>query len=568
MFAETFNEVVRHTRARTPLLNIVLECERIVDVMLPRNLAQGGLAEIDETMRPGKNGDLVLVLQSTCIPPAKVPDIFMDTLPKECLPPINAYCNRFGGKGPIDLVNGLQELSRDLDKVCRGIRILLLMRDVDVEPRPGRFSRTLLDHAKQERPTTVALVTAVPIENPVLQTYMPVITVQRPSRSEMELLLTKDLSAVDAALHIGGVAQTAKQAAEACADALVGLHAPTACQILSLHLHSVFQEVKDAPNICNLDPRTLCDEKARLLNRAGYMTLVSDRVTEDDIGGLEVLKKWLRLRARGFTKEATESKMRFPRGMMMVGPPGTAKSMCSKLVAHTFGMPLIRLDMGALFNQYVGSSERNMRNALDVATATAPCVLMLDEVDKSLAGMESGKSDSGTSSRILGTLLTWIADKTAPVFVVMTANNILGLPPEMTRRGRLDTVMFVDLPTITERKAIWDIHLRKVGQLHDIDTVSLARLSEGYSGAEIEQAVQDAMYDVFVPGKSLKLNTKALENAMQDIVPLSKARKDSLDGLRQWAKANALLASLPESAEASPPGKPSAKSRQSVFVDV
>ena len=281
------------------------------------------------------------------------------------------------------------------------------------------------------------------------------------------------------------------------------------------------------------------------------MTLIRDLPSISRIGGLEVLKEWVSVRSRGFTPEAKKAKLVPPKGLMLVGPPGTAKSMSAKAIARIFGVPLIRLDMGSLFNALVGSSERNLRNALSVADASAPCVLLVDEADKGLAGMTGGKSDSGVSSRLMGSLLTWMAEKETDVFVVFTANSIDGLPPEITRRGRLDGVFFVDLPNRHEREAIWKIHLGLVDQeVDDLGMKALVEASSGFSGAEIEAIVQDAMYKSF-DGEKASVTVPLLLELLdpEHTVPLSKARAVELKMLKDWADRNAVSASRSDRAE-------------------
>jgi len=345
--------------------------------------------------------------------------------------------------------------------------------------------------------------------------------------------------------------------ANVCAGSLSGLHIPTAVQILNLHLESPACQVRerDAKGeytgkvSFRIDPVELSREKAEVLNKAGYVTLINDLVDESEVGGLDELKTWIKQRRAGFTDEAKAQKMRAPRGTLLVGPPGTAKSLCAELTASVFGVPLIRLDVGALFNSKLGSSERNVRNALQVADASAPCVLLLDEINRSLGGDGGGESDGGTSSRILGSILTWLASKTNDVFVIATSNSIEGLPPELTRRGRLDEVFYVALPNADERESIWHIHLGKVDQRSGLtsgELTHLAAASDGFSGAEIEQAVHDAMYDNYKEGGKLKLTVDMVEASLNLMTPLAQARRVELSKLSQWADANARHASMPQ----------------------
>jgi len=253
-------------------------------------------------------------------------------------------------------------------------------------------------------------------------------------------------------------------------------------------------------------------EKERALYKSSALEIFSNPEGFNDIGGLEVLKEWARKRARAFTIEAQDFGLPAPKGVLLIGVPGCGKSLAAKAIASAWKKPLLRLDAGALFSSRVGSSEENLRNALQVAEAVAPSILWIDEIEKSFAGTHT-TDDGGVTARVLGGLITWLQEKTTPVFVVATANSLGdlgrsgrgqgytrsgGLPPELLRKGRFDELFFVDLPDHEERKHIFEIHLRKRG--HDpaaFNLDELANESEGYSGAEIEQAVLSAMYDAF-----------------------------------------------------------------------
>jgi SpoVK/Ycf46/Vps4 family AAA+-type ATPase len=251
-------------------------------------------------------------------------------------------------------------------------------------------------------------------------------------------------------------------------------------------------------------------EKEHALYRSGALEIFSSPEDFGDIGGLEVLKEWAAKRAQAFTIEAQDFGLPAPKGVLLIGVPGCGKSLAAKAIASEWKKPLLRLDAGALFSARVGSSEENLRNALQVAEAIAPSILWIDEIEKSFSGIHT-IDDGGVTARVLGGLITWLQEKTVPVFVVATANSIGdpspsgqgyarsgGLPPELLRKGRFDELFFVDLPDHEERKQIFEIHLGKRG--HDpsaLDLDELATASEGYSGAEIEQAVLSAMYEAF-----------------------------------------------------------------------
>lgn len=275
-------------------------------------------------------------------------------------------------------------------------------------------------------------------------------------------------------------------------------------------------------------------EKESIIKRSGALELFSSSKTIHDVGGLEVLKKWLAMRKRAFTEEARQYGLPAPKGIALIGIPGTGKSLSAKMVANLWGLALIRLDIGALFGKFVGESEENIRTALKLAGAVAPCVLWIDEIEKALS---TGDGDGGTSMRVLGTILSWMQDKTAPVFIVATANNISMLPPELLRRGRFDEIFFLDLPTAREREEIFKVHIKKHGRNPgDFDIAALARSSEGYVGAEIEQAVIEGMYIAFndPDQPSREFTTADITSALSKLIPLSKSQKEVISGLREW----------------------------------
>ena len=235
----------------------------------------------------------------------------------------------------------------------------------------------------------------------------------------------------------------------------------------------------------------------------GVLEVVAVKETLDDIGGLDVLKDWLVQRRDAFGRRASDYGLPPPRGLLIVGVPGTGKSLAAKATASVFGRPLLKLDAGRLFGGLVGQSEANLRTAIQTAEAIAPCVLFIDELEKGFAGSRgSGASDGGTASRVFGSFISWMQDKTAPVFVVATANDIAQLPPELLRKGRWDDLFFVDLPGDAERRKIWEIQIRKRGRdPASFDLRELVEMSAGCTGAEIEQAFVDALYAAFANGR-------------------------------------------------------------------
>ncbi|GAB4432589.1 MAG: AAA family ATPase [Anaerolineae bacterium] len=274
------------------------------------------------------------------------------------------------------------------------------------------------------------------------------------------------------------------------------------------------------------------EEKKQIIRESEALEFYATHETPDDVGGLGVLKEWLRLREKAFTQEARNYGLPAPKGIALIGIPGTGKSLTAKMIGGLWRLPLLRLDIGALFGSLVGESEARARRALQLAETVAPCIVWIDEMEKGLA---HGGLDSGTSARVFGTILTWMQEKTAPCFVVATANDIASLPPELLRKGRFDEIFFLDLPTLEERQEILTVHLRKRGRVpQDFDPARLARESEGYVGAELEQAIIDAMYFGF--NAEREFTTDDISTALQRQVPLSVSQRETINALRDWLR--------------------------------
>lgn len=285
------------------------------------------------------------------------------------------------------------------------------------------------------------------------------------------------------------------------------------------------------------------EEKANALKKTGILEYYHTQVGMDKVGGLDVLKEWLDVRRLAFSDKAKEFGLPAPRGILMAGVPGCGKSLAAKATAAKYDIPLIRFDMGRIFGGLVGQSEANMRTAIQTAEAVGRCVLWVDEIDKAFAGMMSGSSgDSGVSQRVFGNFITWMQEKTVPAFIVATANRIEGLPPELMRKGRFDEIFFVDLPSEIERAEIFRIHVAMRRPKLKLDLGECVRDSQGFSGAEIEEAVISAMYRAFHEGK--ELNADLILAEVNNTNPLSKTRETEVEGMRSWAKTNAVNASI------------------------
>lgn len=302
------------------------------------------------------------------------------------------------------------------------------------------------------------------------------------------------------------------------------------------------------------DIKSIVNEKKQIIRKSGILEYVENKLSLEDVGGLTVLKRWLELRGKTFSEDAKAFGLNPPKGVLLVGIPGCGKSLTAKCIASAWSMPLLKLDMGRIFGKYVGDSEANIRQALKTAEAIAPCVLWIDEIEKGLSG---GGSDGGTSSRVFGNILTWMQDKTSPVFTFATANNIRNLPPELLRKGRFDEIFFVDLPDFEERKKILEIHIGKSGRnLANFDLDKLAKMSgeDNYgtnvrlAGAEIEAWVKDALMEAYARKANGDINAdlsmQDFETVIKRMIPMAKMRQEDFKDLRDWANENAVSASV------------------------
>jgi hypothetical protein len=300
-----------------------------------------------------------------------------------------------------------------------------------------------------------------------------------------------------------------------------------------------------------LDPSDLeliLAEKRQAVRRSGMLDIVPAETSFDAVGGLDRLKRWLTKRTGTWTPAASAYNLAAPKGLLLTGVPGCGKSLSAVCVANMWRLPLLRLDLGRVFAGLVGSSEKNIRTVIRTAEGIAPCVLWVDEIEKGLAGAGGG-GDGGTARRVFGTFLSWMQEKTAPVFVMATANQVGSLPPEFLRKGRFDEIFFVDLPSAPERVAIWRIHLRRrvtddfvASELRMDDALftELADVSAGYSGAEIEQAVLAGLVDAFAEKRPLRRDD--LVRAVKSTVPLSITQADEILAIRNWAETRAVAA--------------------------
>lgn len=293
----------------------------------------------------------------------------------------------------------------------------------------------------------------------------------------------------------------------------------------------------------------ILEEKCQVIKKTGILEFINTTVNIDDVGGLENMKKWLSKRNNSWLGTAQKDyNLPAPKGVLITGVAGCGKSMTAKAMSAMWQLPLLRLDVGKIFSGLVGSSEENMRKAIQTAEAVAPSILWIDEIEKGFGGSTGSEMDGGTTSRVFGTFLTWMNEKTKPVFVIATANNISRLPAEMLRKGRFDEIFFVDLPTVNERKIIFKLHLEKRLKgskskdfvITDDLLNKLATATEGFGGSEIEQVVVSALFEAFAENRTLK--TDDLFKVIKNTVPLSTTQSEQILAIREWANERAVAA--------------------------
>ncbi len=320
----------------------------------------------------------------------------------------------------------------------------------------------------------------------------------------------------------------------------------------------------------SVSPSVIQAEKEQSIKRSDVLEFVHARETINELGGFAQLKDWVRKRKDTFTPEATEFGLKFPKGILLVGIPGSGKSLAARCVAHYLELPLLKFDMGKVFKSLVGSSEQTIRAALKTAEAVAPVVLWIEEIEKSMAGSQSsGQSDSGTTARVMSTILTWMQENRKPIFLIATANNVEALPPELLRKGRFSEIWGVQEPNDLERHEIWGIHIGRVraDRKDKFDYSEIVKASEGYTGAEIEAIVEEAMFDAWDDGKR-EMTTDDILKAIKKFVPQTITCKEKIDVIKSWMsqRVRFVSASTPASIESTPTTDTWRKLRESAEV--
>ena len=380
------------------------------------------------------------------------------------------------------------------------------------EPKILRRMRDLVHHLKRSY-KTILLVSPVLKIPPELEKDITVHDLPLPDAGELAEVLNNLLEPYRKSQKVK--VELTQDLQEKVIQATLGLTRNEAENVYAKALITDRKFSKD-------DLPQIIDEKKQLIRKSGILDFIGLSITLANVGGLGKLKEWLKERGGAFSNKAREYGLPEPKGLLMLGVQGCGKSLCAKAVARAWDMPLLRFDVGRMFSSLVGSSEENVRRAIAVAESIAPVVLWVDEIDKAFSGSQgSANTDGGTTARVMSTFLTWLSEKQKPVFVLATANNISRLPPELLRKGRLDEIFFVDLPSAAERERIFAIHIAKRKRKPDrFELPQLAEAAEGFSGAEIEEAVVSGLYEAFYLNRDV--TSDDLIAAVRVTVPLSK----------------------------------------------
>ena len=425
---------------------------------------------------------------------------------------------------PLEALIGIQGLPEKVVVVLKDFHLFL----ADPNPVLIRQFKDVLQSAKTHYKTIIIAGCRLCLP-PELEREITVVEFSLPDKEQLGVVL----SGIIESANLGAIAPELREKVLDAAGGLTTIEAENAFALSVVQTKAI-------------DPDVVAKEKAQAVKKNGLLEIIETSESLESIGGLGVLKDWLLKRKLAFSQRAIQYGLPALKGVLILGLPGTGKSLTAKATAKVFGVPLLKLDAGKIFAGIVGQSESNLRTVMQTAEAIAPCVLWLDEVEKGFSGSRSSNAtDGGTSARVFGSFISWMQEKKSSVFIVATANDVSQLPPEMLRKGRFDEIFFVDLPNLTEREAIWNIQIHKYGRdERDFDTVQLARATEGLTGSEIESVFVEAMFQSFDDNK--EPTDLTIAGVLNDFVPLSKLMAEQISGLRSWAKGRARLATLPD----------------------
>jgi AAA+ superfamily predicted ATPase len=416
-------------------------------------------------------------------------------------------------------------LYRIAQGAMKGVFVMLDLAGHLKDERTRRMLREATQTMQKDH-STLVLIEAADELPPVISATAMRCELTLPTESELEDLIRSTLRQLNDESRIQ-VSLTRKDLTTFIRN-LRGLTRRQARQV-------IVEAVNDDQRFDADDINRVLAHKRRALGGGTLLEYIEAPTDLDEIGGLSRLKNWLSQREGSLSDEAMAFGLPAPRGVLMLGVQGAGKSLAAKAIATAWKRPLLRMDVGALYDKYIGESEKRLRDALRQAEMMAPIILWIDEIEKAFASAAAQSSDGGLSKRMFGTLLTWMQEHTAPVFLIATANDIEALPPELLRKGRFDEIFFVDLPTREVRKIIFAIHLKKRKRdSKQFDLDALADASEGFSGAEIEAAVISALHEAYSAKKDL--NNEHLLKAIKDSPPLSVTMAEKIGALRRWAK--------------------------------
>ena len=431
----------------------------------------------------------------------------------DCVNGIKGLLNEKGKfpNNPLGALNWIKEQTSELPTI-------LLVKDFHKFYDDPSISRTIKELSLSLRETSNNLILSSHLlpSSEELDDLITILNLPLPNLSELTTLIKKIAFNTDSDLN--------EQDLNKLAIASSGLSETKLKQVTA-------KALAQRGKISKEDIKEILEEKKQVIARSEILEFFESNSTQNEIGGLKVLKVWLKQRYRAFSKEARDYGLPIPKGVLLVGPQGTGKSLTAKSISQSWSMPLLRLDVGRLFSSLVGSSEARTRDTISRAEAMSPCILWIDEIDKGFGG--DARSDGGTSQRVLASLLTWMAEKESAVFVIATANAIDKLPAELLRKGRFDEIFFLDLPNSEERLSILDLHLKKRRPSYNFPLSTIIDRTDGYSGAELEQAVIEGMHFSF--DEKRELMEKDLIKAISELVPLSRTAKEQIDFLKKWS---------------------------------
>lgn len=471
---------------------------------------------------------------------SRYPVIYIPTREEERLEQAIAFLAKEQGNRAVytwDFVDGYQGNPNDLgfakrnplqaleliEKIPDSAPVILILRDFQRFLEDVAVSRKLRNVARQLKyqPKNIVILAAGMNIPDDLSEVITVLEFPLPSRAEIK----KEVENL-----LGALGQPTDQSLlDEIVRASLGLSIDRIRRVLA-------KAIANHGSLLEEDVELILEEKRQSIRQTQILDFYPTQNNISDIGGLDLLKDWLMRRGGAFSEKARQYGLPHPRGLMLVGIQGTGKSLTAKAIAHHWHLPLLRLDVGRLFGGLVGESEARTRQMIQLAEALAPCILWVDEIDKAFAGFDS-KGDAGTASRVFGTFITWLAEKTTPVFVVATANNIQSLPPEILRKGRFDEIFFVGLPHQEERQAIFTVHLNRLRpqNLKNYNIARLAYETPDFSGAEIEQTLIEAMHIGFSQNRDF--TTDDILEAASQIIPLARTAQEQIEFLQNWAAA-------------------------------